>query len=207
MKHPASAGGYSNMITKDTIAASLSGHQRKVIGPNEYPLHKRAAILIALMPKDNELSLLLTVRTDEVETHKGQVSCPGGMLDEGDSDLTETALRETEEELGIPRIKFEILGLSDDQATPTGFIITPVAGYLPEFPEMKANRNEVAEVFDVPLSFFLEKKNGSTRQHEYQGKQHDVWYFQYGKHVIWGATAMILVNFAEIITGGKQQGR
>ena len=171
---------------------------------NEYHAFRRAAILIPLVPKNGELHILLTVRTDEVETHKGQVSCLGGMMDKTDTDLTQTALRETEEELGISREHFEILGISDDQATPTKFIITPVVGYLRDYPKMHINRNEVADVFDVPLSVFLEKKHGSTQKHEFQGKQYDVWYFQHGKHLIWGATAMILVNFAEIVARTQQ---
>jgi 8-oxo-dGTP pyrophosphatase MutT (NUDIX family) len=207
MKHPVNGGKRPKMITGELIAGILGQYHRKIISSEEFPLYKRAAILIALAPKDNELSLLLTVRTDEVETHKGQISCPGGMRDEGDSDLIQTALRETEEELGIPRENFEILGISDDQATPTEFIITPVVGYLREYPEMHISRNEVAEVFDVPLSVFIEKKHASTEKREFQGKQYDVWYFQHGKHLIWGATAMILVNFAEIITGTKHPGR
>jgi 8-oxo-dGTP pyrophosphatase MutT (NUDIX family) len=204
MKHHANGGKRPKMITKELIAGALGQYHRKVISSEDFPLHKRAAILIALVPKDNELSLLLTVRTDEVETHKGQISCPGGMMDETDTDLTQTALRETEEELGIPRENFEILGMSDDQATPTKFIMTPVVGYLQEYPEMHISRNEVAEVFDVPLSVFLEKKHASTKKREFQGKLYDVWYFNYGKHLIWGATAMILVNFAEIISGAQQ---
>ena len=125
-------------------------------------------------------------------------------MDKTDTDLTQTALRETEEELGISREHFEILGISDDQATPTKFIITPVVGYLRDYPEMHISRNEVAEVFDVPLSVFLEKKHASTKKREFQGKLYDVWYFNYGKHLIWGATAMILVNFAEIVAGTQQ---
>jgi 8-oxo-dGTP pyrophosphatase MutT (NUDIX family) len=206
MKHPVNGGERPKMITKELIADTLGQYHRNVISSDEFPLYKRAAILIALVPRNNELSLLLTVRTDEVETHKGQVSCPGGMRDKSDNDLAQTALRETEEELGIPRENFEILGMSDDQATPTNFIITPVVGYLREYPKMRISRNEVAEVFDVPLSVFLEKRHASTGKREFQGKQYDVWYFNYGKHLIWGATAMILVNFAEIITGTKHPG-
>ncbi|MFI5251657.1 MAG: NUDIX hydrolase [Bacteroidota bacterium] len=207
MSHPVSANNLIDMITKEIITAALSRRQRKVISSEEYPLYKRAAVLITLVPIDDEFSILLTVRTDEVETHKGQISCPGGMRDDGDNDLTQTALRETEEELGIPRTSIEILGVSDDQATPTKFIITPVVGCLDELPSLTLNTNEVAEVFTVPLSVFIEKKNARNEEREFQGKIHTVWYFQYGKHMIWGATAILLVNFAEIIMKANTSGQ
>lgn len=193
------------IITKEDIRAALSKHKRKIISEEEHPGFRKAAVLITLFPKEGELHVLLTVRTDEVETHKGQISCPGGMCNTEDVDATATALRETEEEIGIPPSIIEILGSIDDHATPTGFIVTPVVGYLTIKPELRISKAEVADVFGVPLSVFIERKNARTETMTRDGKKHLVWYFDYGERTIWGATARMLVNFADVVAGGKDK--
>ena len=205
MKLTDSATMGNSLITIEEIREKLLPYQRRIIPDERYPGYARAAVMILLFQKDKELSLLLTVRTNDVETHKGQISCPGGMRDESDSDFAATALRETEEELGIPEKSIEILGMTDDHPTPTKFIITPVVGYTASVPKTVMNTSEVAEVFDVPLSVFIEKKNARSEERLWQGNTYNVWYFDYKGYTIWGATAMLLVNFAEII-GGKKAG-
>lgn len=187
------------MITKEHIAQSLSLYRRKEIPSHEFPDFRRAAVLIPIFPSRDELSLLLTVRTHEVETHKGQISFPGGMQDETDKDFIHTALREAREELHIEENAVEILGMLDDHATPTNFIITPVVGYLKEKPSYTANPSEVAEVLEVPLSFFMNQNAARTEQREVRGKKTTVWHFQYGAHDIWGATARMIKNLMEVI--------
>lgn len=186
-------------MTLTEIKAALPLHKRKILTTADFPGFRHAAVLILLFPKDEGLSVLLTVRTDSVETHKGQISCPGGMTDPGDADAIDTALRETEEELGIPRASIEILGQVDDAFTPAGFIITPVVGYANELPKWTASAAEVKEVIDAPLSLFV---NRATARREFRSVgsiSGYIWFFNHGEHLIWGATAGMIVNLVETV--------
>lgn len=170
--------------------------ERKVLALEGF---HRAAVLAALILKGDGADLLLTKRTDSVETHKGQIAFPGGMVDASDENIIATALRETHEELGIRAQDVEVKGLLDDLPVPPHFIITPVVGLLSALPEFRVNPQEVAEAFTVPLEFFCEPANGKTQVREFRGEKREVWYFQYGEHVIWGATAMIIRSLAQRI--------
>ena len=152
----------------------------------------RAGVLVPLVLGDGEPELLFTQRTEEVETHKGQISFPGGMADKGDGDIVRTALREAEEELGIAPSLVDVKGLLDDLAVPSGFIITPVVGILRGLPRLTPNPGEVAEAFTVPIGFFCKRENGRSESREYRGLTREVWFYQHGTHNIWGATAMIV---------------
>jgi 8-oxo-dGTP pyrophosphatase MutT (NUDIX family) len=162
-----------------------------------YPGFSRAAVLVPLYEADGDLKVILTVRTETVETHKGQVSFPGGTRDASDQDDIQTALRESREEIGLDPASVRILGLLDDLVTPTGFVITPVVGAINEMPTLKPNSSEVAEVLSVPLSFFEDEKNGRWEMRERAGLKVKVWFFQCGERLIWGATAGILKNLIE----------
>lgn len=181
-----------NLSLKD-IRNFLNSHPRRTIDDQKLI---RAGVLIPLFPKDGVLHVLFTKRTSEVEHHKGQISFPGGVTDESDADIVSTALRESKEEIGLSQENVEILGIFDDLPTPTGFIITPVVGYLPEVPPLKPNHLEVAEIFDVPLPFFLNRQNERVVPMERQGKGWDVYFYSYqNTYEIWGATAYILRSF------------
>ena len=153
---------------------------------------RRAGVLVPLILGGDGADLLFTRRTDHVETHKGQISFPGGMTDESDTDIVHTALREAEEELGIGAKHVEIKGMLDDLAVPSGFIITPVVGTLRALPLLTPNPQEVAEAFTVPLAFFCDPANGRSELRDYRGGKREVWFYQHGGHTIWGATAMIV---------------
>ena len=154
--------------------------------------YRTAAVLVPIILGPGDPELLFTKRTELVETHKGQVSFPGGMMDPGDDSVERTALREAREEIGLPDSAVEISGLLDDHPTPTGFVITPVVGIIELLPPLTPNMDEVADVFQVPLSFFAMPGNGRSEHRGFRGTQHEVWYYQYGPHSIWGATAMII---------------
>jgi 8-oxo-dGTP pyrophosphatase MutT (NUDIX family) len=160
----------------------------------------RAGVLILLFRKNNELCVLLTKRSDEVEHHKGQISFPGGAMDAGDADIVATALREAEEEIGLSAPSVEVLGLFDDGWTPSGFRITPVLGFTQMRPNVRRSLQEVEEIVEVPLSFFLNPRNERVQQFTRDGKQLDVYFYTYGTNEIWGATAAILRAFLRELT-------
>jgi 8-oxo-dGTP pyrophosphatase MutT (NUDIX family) len=164
-----------------------------------------AAVLILLFKKNDQLHVILTKRTDRVKHHKGQISFPGGTKDSADMTIIDTALRETEEEIGLTRDTVEILGMLNDFCTPSGFCITPIVGFLTAIPSFILNKIEVSEIFDVPLSFFLDSRNERMEQHERSGKMTNVYFYKYSKYEIWGVTAAILRSF--LIDLGTQKGQ
>jgi 8-oxo-dGTP pyrophosphatase MutT (NUDIX family) len=159
-----------------------------------------AAVLVPLLLDAEVPELLFTRRTDDVETHKGQVSFPGGVCDEEDRGPVDTALRETEEELGIPRRLVDVVGCLPDLTTPTGFCITPVVGLLSTLPPLAPNPAEVAEVFRVPLGHFA---GGRSEQRILDGVARQVWFYDYHGTVIWGATAAMARMLLERVAPQK----
>ncbi len=155
----------------------------------------RAGVLLLLYPRSDELYVLLTKRTSDVEHHKSQISFPGGSADEADTDIVQTALRETQEEIGIPPTHVEVLGLFNDAWTPSGFRITPVIGFLPALPSLTVNREEVEEILEVPASFFLDQKNARTKMLTRNNMTVEVYFYRYGENEVWGATAAMLRSF------------
>lgn len=151
-----------------------------------------AAVLVPLVSIRGETHLLLTRRTDTVETHKGHIAFPGGMVDEDDRDRIATALRETKEELGIAADAIQTLGYLDDFATPTGFVITPVVGFLDRAPDMSPSPAEVAEAFFVPLSFLNDPQNCRRETRITEFGPRETWHYEYHGRIIWGATAAII---------------
>ncbi len=148
-----------------------------------------------LFEREQEPFVLLTKRTEDVEHHKGQISFPGGVVDPGDRDMVATALRETEEEIGLDAACIEIAGVYDDFSIPTGFVVTPVVGYVKNLPPLKLNKTEVETALEVPLSFFLDSNNRSIVRMMRGGEARDVYFFHYGEFEIWGATAAIIDSF------------
>ncbi|MBI3004344.1 MAG: CoA pyrophosphatase [Ignavibacteriales bacterium] len=164
----------------------------------------RAGVLVPLFRKKNEWYLLMTKRSEEVEHHKGQISFPGGAVDSDDKDIIATALREAEEEIGLRARDTEILGLLDDHMTPTGFMITPVVGFLKEIPKLAPRQEEVLEILEVPVSLFLDSKKERVEKRERLGEVIDVYFYDFGKHEIWGATARISRDFLREIADSKK---
>jgi 8-oxo-dGTP pyrophosphatase MutT (NUDIX family) len=180
------------MITVEYIASFLQGFRRKEL---RKPHLKKAAVLMLFYSKNGELYVLLTKRTEDVEHHKGQISFPGGSQDDVDQDLVVTALRESEEEIGLPREDVRVLGLFDEYETPSGFAITPVVASIAALPPLTPHAVEVAEILEVPLSLFVDKGNERVEQRTPFGVPLDVYFYRFGEHEIWGATAAILRSF------------
>src|SRR3990172_2766730 len=183
-------------ITIEQIQEFFRAYKRKELGK---PGLRQAAVLMLLYPKDCELYVLLTKRTEDVEHHKGQISFPGGSMDDDDSDLIGTALRESEEEVGIPRETPQFLGTFDEYETPSGFAIPPVVAYASELPRLNHNAIEVAEIIEVPLSVFLDPRNERMEQRKRMGRLLDVYFYRFGTYEIWGATAAILRAFLQSV--------
>ena len=158
-----------------------------------------AAVLLPIIARE-EPAVLFTRRTPHLSRHAGQVSFPGGRVHETDLTLVETALRETQEETGITAAFVTVAGFLESYETGTGFAILPVVGLLSEGYELLPDANEVEEVFEVPLAFLLDPANRERRSAEWQGRRREFYAFTYDRHYIWGATAGILVNFADRVT-------
>ena len=164
---------------------------------------RQAAVLMPFFEEDEELCLLLTLRTDEVETHKGQISFPGGMREKGET-LERTAIRETFEETGIGADRVEILGRFNDYLSITDVRVTPFAAMLRQPFTVTPQIHEVAEVLRVPLSMFLDPERLLVdKDFIVEGKIAGDYSWFYGTHRIWGLTALIIHDFFEQLSGTK----
>ncbi len=153
-----------------------------------------AAVLVPVVARAEALTVLLTRRTDHLHHHPGQISFPGGRVEETDVSAVMTALRETEEEIGLDPDCVELLGELPEYRTGTGFRITPVVGLVhPPF-DLRLDSFEVAEAFEVPLAHFLDPARHQKHRAEYQGRMREYYAMPYGEYFIWGATAGILVS-------------
>ena len=144
-----------------------------------------------------EPTVLFTKRSEDLSRHAGQVSFPGGRADSEDGSLVVTALREMREETGIAEDFVSVVGFLDVYETGTGYAILPVVGLLREGFVLAPDAREVTGIFEVPLGFLLDPANCQERTAEWKGRLRRFYAFQYETHYIWGATASILVNFAE----------
>jgi 8-oxo-dGTP pyrophosphatase MutT (NUDIX family) len=160
-----------------------------------------AAVLVPLVMRPEGLTVLLTQRTAHLAAHAGQISFPGGSVEASDADSIDAALRETEEEVGLPRDHVEVIGRLDTYLTSTGFEITPVVALVRAPYPMKPDPFEVDEVFEVPLAFIVDPANRQRQSREYKGRMRTFFVLPYQHRHIWGATAGMLVNLAEILTG------
>lgn len=158
-----------------------------------------AAVLIPVIAHPQALTVLFTQRTPHLRSHSGQVSFPGGRAEPGDASAESTALRETEEEIGLSRSAVEVLGRLPDYRTRTGYRVTPVVGLLTPPVAFAPDPNEVASIFEVPLEFLLDERNRQRRTRQFQGQQVGYYVFEYEEKVIWGATAGMLVNLHRML--------
>ncbi|MEA3253362.1 MAG: CoA pyrophosphatase [Chloroflexota bacterium] len=159
-----------------------------------------SAVLVSLFSKDGQCHVLLTERSCEVNSHKGQVCFPGGTHQEGDSSLLQTALRECEEEIGLKAEDAEILGeLDDNIVSSTGYVISPFVASIPYPYPFKANRREIRQIFSVPLSFLMNKANLKQGRQVVDDQSFAGYAYEYESHIIWGATARILKHFTDLL--------
>ncbi len=148
-----------------------------------------AAVLFPIVLREAGPTVLLTQRTAHLRDHGGQISFPGGRVEADDSSPVHTALRETEEEVGLAREHVEILGFLPEYRTGTGFRVTPVVGLVTPPFELTVDPFEVAEAFEVPLDFLLDPQNHKEHSLHYRGAMRHFFAMPYGDYFIWGATA------------------
>jgi 8-oxo-dGTP pyrophosphatase MutT (NUDIX family) len=172
------------------------------LNPGETPPStalRPAAVLVPLIDHQSGWAVLLTQRTAHLSAHAGQIAFPGGRIEEEDTDAVAAALRETEEEVGLPRERVSVVGRLDTYVTGTGFEITPIVGIVAPPYELTIDPYEVAEAFEVPLSYVLDRRNHRRTERESAGRTRVFFVLPYEERNIWGATAGMLVNLAEIL--------
>jgi len=152
-----------------------------------------AAVLVPVVNRPDGLTMLLTQRSADLPNHPGQISFPGGRVEPEDASLAAAALREAEEEVGLPGERVEVLGELATYETVTGFRVTPIVGWVEPPFTLTPDPVEVADVFEVPLAFLLDEAN-QQRHFRMQGeRRRDFWAIPYGERYIWGATAAMLL--------------
>jgi 8-oxo-dGTP pyrophosphatase MutT (NUDIX family) len=161
--------------------------------------YRQSAVLILLFEKNRSPHVLITKRSEKVAVHKGQMSLPGGSLDPKDSNLTETALRETEEETGIARSKIEIIGRFDDYISITGFNVAVYAGCMQYPVEYAFNKDEIDDYVEVPLEIFTRQEGLEFDSYTYYGTEIKSYRYIFNGNKIWGLTSMIVTDFVQKI--------
>lgn len=187
------------------LAGNPSSDGFSEIQLNEETTLKCAAVLIPLVWQDQEWHILFTRRTDRVESHKGQVSFPGGACDEGETTAEETALREAEEEIGIPPREVRVLGRLSNLITITYFRVTPVVGVIRWPAVFRVGEHEVARIFTIPLAWLANPANHWQFLVPGTGRSL-IAYHPYDGELLWGATARMTVDFLNVIGYGPARG-
>jgi 8-oxo-dGTP pyrophosphatase MutT (NUDIX family) len=159
-----------------------------------------AGVLAPIINRDGQLMLLLTKRSSALKHHPGQIAFPGGKQDKGDADVIAAALREADEEIGLPRGSVEVLGTLPVHETVTGFNVTPVIGFVRDVFVIKPEPGEVEEVFAVPLDHVLNPDNYLIQSRRWRGTRRHYFVVPYGPYYIWGATARMLRAWADRMT-------
>jgi 8-oxo-dGTP pyrophosphatase MutT (NUDIX family) len=186
-------------LTQERIAGALAlpalSHDRNdlhVIALQEGIRVTEAAVLVPLVNRAGRVQVLFTQRTQHLDDHASQISFPGGRVEAADASREDTALRETEEEIGLARARVALLGKLPDYEIPSGFRITPVVGWVEPPFTLKPDPFEVAEVFEAPLEHFLDSANYQRREFHFRGRHRHYLAVPFEGRYIWGATAAML---------------
>ena len=186
-------------IYKEEIKRRLRSRGIRTVDKPDY---MPAAVMIILMNKQKEPHVLLTKRTHDVRTHKGEMSMPGGGFDETDGDILGTALRETFEEVGIKPDDIDIIGRFDEFISIYKFHVSTFVGTVDYPYRYIINRSEIEDYVEAPLSIFVNKEYDKVDTIEYEGSKHNIYYYNYNGFTIWGLTARILTDFGSKVIKG-----
>jgi 8-oxo-dGTP pyrophosphatase MutT (NUDIX family) len=186
----------------DPVKALIAGLEpaqaeelRKLL-PAEF---SRAAVLVPIVDRPEGLSVLLTQRASHLKHHPGQISFPGGRMEAIDASPWDTALRETEEEIGLARDHVSLAGYLADHFVISGYLVTPAVAFVRTGFELKLDLTEVDEVFEVPLEFVLDPANHVPRERRFGGHTFQAFDIPYQRHNIWGATAGMLMTLYRML--------
>jgi len=185
------AGLRERLQRQSPPAFSVYGDERE---ESALPNDKPAAVLVPIVDRTGGLTVLFTQRTTHLKAHAGQVSFPGGRAEPGDASAEFTALREAQEEIGLPPARVEVIGSLPDYHTRTGYVVTPIIGVLSPPLELVPDPQEVAEIFEVPLAFLLDPANHRRASRVWQGRTVQFYEMPFENRYIWGATAGMIVN-------------
>ncbi len=158
-----------------------------------------AAVLIPIIERNNELTVIFTKRNNKLKNHAGQISFPGGKKDVSDFSIEQTAIRETREEIGLKINQNEIIGKMGTWETRTGFLITPLVAFISKPPKLKKNIDEVDEIFEVPANHLFNPKNYKLEKQGYEKKYYEFYAIEYLDYYIWGATAGLIINLYRLL--------
>lgn len=182
--------------------------QQKMAPPIRKPMAdipssvRQSAVCILLYNKNEEMHTILIKRTEDGKTHGGQISFPGGRLDDNDFSLTYCAQRECEEEIGLDKNKIQVLGtISNLFIPPSNFLVTPVVCFSNQVKNLQPSENEVAEIIEAPLASLFDEQNKKSKEvwrSDDKSRSMTTPIYEFNKHIIWGATAMILSEFEEL---------
>ncbi|MCP4318750.1 MAG: CoA pyrophosphatase [Hyphomicrobiales bacterium] len=178
--------GYGDHLLNPDIISRLAGKTLR-----------EAAVLVPLVDYGEDPKIILTQRTETMRTHSGQVAFPGGAIDPEDGSPEVAAMREAEEEIGLPRTFVEPVGRLPQYFAPTGFRITPVLAVVRKDYPMTINRHEVEDAFEVPFSFLMDPLNHKRESRIWEGKERHFYTMPYGERYIWGVTAGIIRTLYE----------
>ena len=157
---------------------------------------KKSSVMCLFLENNNKVYILLTKRSNNLSNHAGEICFPGGGPEKGDKDLLDTALRETYEEVGVPKDEIKVIGQLDDYITGTGFHISPFVGILNSKLKFTINKDEVSELIYLPVDELKDNSNHIWTEKKFGNKMYKFWKINYLDYNIWGATASILVGLA-----------
>lgn len=172
--------------------------QRRPAIEIDAPQLRRACVLMPLVRDGGGWSLIFSRRSDNLAAHSGQIAFPGGRVEKGES-LADAAVREAEEEVGIPARNVELIGRLDDVLTNTGFLVAPFAGIVHDRVEYVLQAGEVAEVFEVPVDALLDPALPEIRYVPYRERKYPAYFYPYGQYEIWGLTGRMLKAFLDFV--------
>ncbi len=186
---------------EDAEIEDLDDDQRNPFVSGDKPL-RSAAVLVPLVNRQDEITVLMTKRSEHLSKHAGQISFPGGRVDDTDTGPTHTALRETEEEIGLARHQIDIVGQLDDYVVGTGYLVSPIVGFIEPPFNVVPQEEEVAEIFEAPLSFVTHPENFERYTRQFDQGVRSFFAVQWNDYFIWGATAGMLRDLSQRLWNG-----
>lgn len=198
LRHEAGTGNPDTALIAGLAQSDATARELRQYLPKTWA---RAAVLVPLVERPEGFTVLFTQRSAQLTNHPGQISFPGGRIETIDSGAWEAALRETQEEIGLPAERVRLAGYLHDTLVISGFVVTPVVAFVTPGFELALDHTEVDDTFEAPLEFLLDRTNHVQTTRRIGGQSFTSWDIPWQGHRIWGATAGMLVAFADLLAG------